>query len=135
MDMVRDNLGYVVMGLFLGWMLWRRLLAPKLSGVLSISASEYMKLRDQPLSVVDVRTMSEWAAGHAPEALHIPLSEIGGRQDEISQGKPVIVVCATGNRSAVAATTLARAGFKPVYNFSGGMSAWQGGGLPVSRSR
>lgn len=131
MDMIQQNFVYVVMGLFIAWMLWRRLIAPKLSGVASMSAGKYMQLRDQPHALVDVRTAGEWASGHAPNALHIPLAELSGRQREIPEAQPVVVVCASGNRSAVAATTLARRGFKPVYNFSGGMSAWQGAGLPV----
>ncbi len=131
MDAIQQNIGYVFMGLFVAWMLWQRMLAPKLSGVSSISASEYMRLRDQQPTLVDVRTLGEWTSGHAPDALHIPLHEIDARKHEVAGDKPVVVVCASGNRSAVAATTLARAGFKPVYNFSGGMSAWQGSGLPV----
>jgi rhodanese-related sulfurtransferase len=131
MDMIQQNFGYIVMGLFIAWMLWRRLIAPKLSGVASMSAGEYMQLRDQPHALVDVRSAGEWASGHAPNAVHIPLGELSGRQREIPATQPVVVVCASGNRSAVAATTLARQGFKPVYNFSGGMSAWQGAGLPV----
>ena len=131
MEMMQQNFGYIVMGLFIAWMLWRRLIAPKLSGVASMSAGEYMQLRDQPHALVDVRSAGEWASGHAPNALHIPLGELSGRTREISEAHPVVVVCASGNRSAVAATTLARQGYKPVYNFSGGMSAWQGAGLPV----
>ncbi len=133
MQMLQDNLGYVLLAGFAAWMLWRRLIAPGLSGVRSISAGEYMKLRDEPHVLIDVRSPAEWASGHAPKALHIPLGEVARRCGELPQGQPVICICASGNRSAVAATTLARKGHAPVYNFSGGMSAWQSAGLPVTR--
>ncbi|MDX8406921.1 MAG: rhodanese-like domain-containing protein [Mariprofundaceae bacterium] len=131
MDWMQQNPGYVLMALFVGWMLWRRMIAPKLSGVAGMSAGDYMQLRDRPHVLLDVRSAGEWAAGHAPDALHIPLGEVSSRKHEIPADRPVVVVCASGNRSAVAATSLARQGFKPVYNFSGGMGAWQSAGLPV----
>ncbi len=56
------------------------------------------------------------------------------RSDEIPLDQPVVVICASGNRSAMAATKLAKLGFTTVYNFSGGMSAWGGTQLPVKRS-
>ncbi len=131
MELIQQNMGYVLMGLFVAWMLWRRLIAPKLSGVKSLSAGEYMQMRDEAHTLVDVRSAGEWASGHAPHAVHIPLGELAGRQHELSRSGAVVVICASGNRSAVGATLLARAGFAPVYNFSGGMGAWQGAGLPV----
>lgn len=133
MQLLQDNLGYVLLAAFAGWMLWRRLIAPRLFGVKSLSAGEYMRLRDEPHVLVDVRTAGEWAAGHAPKAVHIPLSEVEQRLQEIPRNMPVICICASGNRSAVAATSLARKGIAPVYNFSGGMASWQSAGLPVSR--
>jgi len=119
------------MALLLGWVLWRRLIAPRLSGVKSISASEYLQMRDQAHTLVDVRQPGEWQAGHAKAAVHIPLGDISARMQEIAQDKPVVVICASGNRSAMAATKLAQSGFSNVYNFSGGMAAWKSTGLPV----
>jgi len=48
---------------------------------------------------------------------------------------PLVVICASGNRSAMAATKLAKAGFEPVYNFSGGMGSWKSAGLPVKSGK
>ncbi|MDT8376960.1 MAG: rhodanese-like domain-containing protein [Mariprofundaceae bacterium] len=131
MDFIQQNMVSVLMAVFVLWMLWRRLIAPKLSGVRSISAVEYMNFRNQPHTLVDVRTGAEWCSGHALQALHIPLGELGRRGDEIDRNRPVVVVCASGNRSAVAATSLARNGYASVYNFAGGMGSWKGAGLPV----
>jgi rhodanese-related sulfurtransferase len=53
----------------------------------------------------------------------------------ISKDLPLVVICASGNRSAMAATKLANAGFEPVYNFSGGMGSWQAAGLPMKSGK
>jgi len=131
MQFMQQNAVYIFIALLIGWMLWQRMIAPKLSGVKSISPSEYIKLRDQAHVLLDVRQPGEWQSGHAKVAVHIPLGEVTKRMHEIEQNKPVVVICASGNRSAMAATTLARAGFATVYNFSGGMGAWHSAGLPI----
>jgi len=132
LQFVQQHAFNIAAALLVGWMLWRRLIAPRLSGVKTISASEYLQqMRDQAHTLVDVRQPGEWQSGHAKAAVHIPLGEVAGRMHEIPQDKPVVVICASGNRSAMAATRLAKAGFSSVYNFSGGMGSWQSAGLPV----
>jgi rhodanese-related sulfurtransferase len=66
--------------------------------------------------VVDVRGPAEYAAGAAPGSRNIPLGELEGRVRELDASKPVIVCCASGTRSALAAGVLARHGFKEVVN-------------------
>jgi len=135
MQFMQQNAVCIFLALLIGWMLWQRMIAPKLSGVKSISALTYMQMRNEPHTLLDVRQPGEWASGHAKDATHMPLGEVAERMHELPKEKPVVVICASGNRSAMAATALAKAGFDTVYNFSGGMGAWQGGGLPVSSGR
>ncbi|MFI5345504.1 MAG: rhodanese-like domain-containing protein [Elusimicrobiota bacterium] len=66
--------------------------------------------------VVDVRGPVEFAASARPGSLNIPLGELERRISELDASKPVIVCCASGTRSAVAASLLARRGFKEVVN-------------------
>lgn len=122
---------YIFTALLIAWFIWQRLLGPKLSGVKSISVADYMQLRNRPHTLLDVRQPGEWQAMHAANAVHIPLGEVRERMREIPSEKPVVVICASGARSSMAATALARAGFSEVYNFSGGMGAWSGSGLPT----
>ena len=131
MDFLQENSINIFLGLLVGWMLWKRFIGPKLSGVKSMSASDYKQLVSQPHTLLDVRQQAEWVSGHAKSAVHMPLGELSTRMQEIAQEIPVVVICASGNRSAMAATKLAKSGFDTVYNFSGGMGAWQGAGLPV----
>jgi len=134
-EWMQANAVYLFMALLVGWMLWQRLLAPILSGVKRLDAAEYLKMRSLEHVLIDVRSPGEWASGHAPRALHIPLGEITNRVREIPENKPVVVLCASGNRSAMAATALAKKGFSPVFNFSGGMGAWRSAGLPVKSGK
>lgn len=131
MEFMQNNAVYIFIATLLLWMVWMRVLAPKFAGVKSISAAGYKAFRDQPHTLVDVRQPAEWQEGHAAQAIHIPLGEIARRMDEISQEKPVVLICASGARSSMAAVALSKQGFCEVYNFAGGMGAWRGAGLPV----
>jgi len=134
-EWMQANGVYLFIAMLVGWMLWQRLLAPMLSGVKRLNAVEYLKIRNTDHVLIDVRSASEWASGHPPKAIHIPLGDIANRMRDIPGNKPVVVVCASGNRSAIAATALAKKGFSPVFNFSGGMGAWRGAGLPIKSGR
>lgn len=78
--------------------------------------------------LVDVREDEEWRSGHAPDALHVPLSALG--EAALPTDRPVVAVCRSGNRSGVAAAQLAQVGVD-VANMAGGMQAWAAAGLPV----
>jgi rhodanese-related sulfurtransferase len=78
--------------------------------------------------LLDVREDDEWSAGHAPGAIHRPLGYLDASTYDAAI--PVVAVCRSGKRSAVAAGQLAAAGIT-VYNLAGGMQAWLGTGQPV----
>lgn len=82
-------------------------------------------------TLIDVRDDDEWAAGHAPQAVHVPLGDL---DPSAHTGKaPLIVVCRSGGRSGKAAAKLATAGL-PAHNLAGGMTAWRDAGHPVIRT-
>jgi rhodanese-related sulfurtransferase len=80
--------------------------------------------------LLDVREDDEWAAGHAPEAVHIPVGTLNERAAEIPQDREVYVICRSGARSAYAANALAGAGWKAV-NVADGMTGWAVAGRPM----
>ena len=75
--------------------------------------------RDGSVTLLDTRTPGEYARGHAPDFVNIPVDELRERIDELPQGKPVYVMCQSGLRSYVACRILTGYGYD-CYNFSGG---------------
>ena len=88
---------------------------------------------ERSAQLVDVREPNEWAEGHIPGAIHIPLREIRQRSGELMKETPVIVVCRSGQRSLSATDELLARGFADVASFAGGMLAWAKAGHPVER--
>ncbi|WP_236790212.1 rhodanese-like domain-containing protein [Amycolatopsis sp. GM8] len=82
------------------------------------------------ITLVDVREDDEWAAGHAPGAVHIPLGELPSRVDDLPEGQPLYIVCRSGGRSARATAWLNASGWEAV-NVGGGMKSWHAEGRPV----
>lgn len=83
--------------------------------------------------VIDVRSNSEWAAGHLPGVNNIPVGLLSERLNEIPRDRPVVVHCQSGARSAIAASILRTAGFTNIMNLTGGFADWQATGNPVER--
>jgi len=84
--------------------------------------------------LLDVRENSEWNTGHAPQAAHLPLARIAEASKKVRNGKQVVVVCRSGNRSRSATKALISMGYDAV-NLSGGMHSWaSAGGQVVDRS-
>jgi hydroxyacylglutathione hydrolase len=81
-------------------------------------------------TLLDVRALTEFQAGHIPGAEHRFLGKLPREIENINRSKPVVVQCQGGGRSAIATSLLQRAGFD-VTNMSGGLNAWKAAGLPV----
>ena len=80
--------------------------------------------------LLDVREDDEWAQGHAPQARHLPMSQLLGRLSELPREQPLDVVCHVGGRSAQVVAYLLQQGYD-ARNVAGGMDAWERSGLPV----
>lgn len=91
----------------------------------------HARIRAGAVTVVDVRGANEWAGGHLPGAMHIPLGYLADRCRRIPTTKPIVVQCELGGRSAVAASLLERLGVPGVINLTGGFSAWTAARLPL----
>ena len=99
-----------------------------------VSLLEATQMINQGKTVVlDVRSPEDFAAGHIRNALNIPLKDLPQRLGELekSRSKNIILVCQAGMNSARASAQLDKAGFKETYSLAGGLTAWQGQGLPV----
>jgi rhodanese-related sulfurtransferase len=82
---------------------------------------------------LDVRESTEFAEGHIPGALHVPLGELEARAGTIPRDRPIVAYCGHGERSATALSLLERLGFNSMANFNGGFEAWQDAAMEVER--
>lgn len=98
-----------------------------------IDVKQAQSMIRQGALLLDVREPGEYADAHAPDAMLIPLGQLGARLGEISvyKNKPITVMCHSGNRSAKAVRLLEKAGYSQVRNVSGGIVAWEKAGLEV----
>ncbi|MCU0512092.1 MAG: rhodanese-like domain-containing protein [Anaerolineae bacterium] len=83
--------------------------------------------------LVDVREADEYAAGHLPGAINLPLSTLETQYRQLGSTQPLVLVCARGGRSAMAAEFLAAQGYAGLYNLSDGTLGWMLRGLPLER--
>jgi len=86
------------------------------------SASEYQW--------IDVRSASEYATGHIPGAVNIPMDQIEARTDDLLPNRPIVLVCQAGKRARMVAGLIEPCR-KDVTILEGGTTAWQVAGLPV----
>ncbi len=94
-------------------------------------AAERMKAPDRPF-VMDVRSPGERAAKRIEGSESIPCQELNERLEQIPRNRPILVYCAGGYRSSLAASILQRAGITQVSEIAGGLAAWEAARLPVA---
>ena len=101
---------------------------------LTAAEAEALLETSDPLRL-DVRTPKEYAAGHLEGALLIPVQVLQTRIHELDpyRGQEVLIYCATGNRSTVAAKILIDSGFSRIYNLRHGITDWIQRGYPITR--
>ncbi|MEI7780561.1 MAG: MBL fold metallo-hydrolase [Planctomycetota bacterium] len=86
-------------------------------------------------TVVDVRSEAEYAGGHVAGSINIPLPHLHVRLGELPSGRPVVVHCEGGYRSAIAASVLQKLGRKDVHDLVGGFKGWLAAKLPAASGR
>ena len=109
--------------------------------ITAADAADAVKKNPKTL-ILDVREPGEWAEGHIPGALHVPRGMLEAKADlEYANREPrlqdrsvsIIVHCASGARSAMAADVLQEMGFSDVKSMAGGIVAWKEKGLPIEK--
>ncbi|MBD3728959.1 MAG: rhodanese-like domain-containing protein [Sphingomonadales bacterium] len=90
------------------------------------------KLKAGEVELVDVRTPEEFAAGHIPGAVNMPLESFDPAALPHVEGKQTVLYCHSGRRSGLAAEAVAATGADAVH-LQGGISAWESAGEPVAK--
>ena len=86
-----------------------------------------------PPLLVDVRTPHENETRRIEGSVSLPLSHLAERAKQLPQDRSLIVHCAGGYRSSIAASLLQRLGFRQVSELAGGLAAWEAAGLPLAQ--
>jgi hydroxyacylglutathione hydrolase len=90
---------------------------------------------DGALQILDVREQDEWDRAHIPGSMHVPYHDIHSMPEDLDPARPVAIICASGQRSAVAASLVARLGAEHVVHVvDGGVGTWERAGHPVERA-
>jgi hydroxyacylglutathione hydrolase len=88
------------------------------------------------VQILDAREQDEWDRQHIPGSVHVPYHDIHSLPDAVDPKRPVAAICASGQRSAVAASLLARHGAEEVLHVvGGGVGTWARAGHPVENGR
>jgi Rhodanese-related sulfurtransferase len=99
-----------------------------------VSPAEVKKMVEGKEEVVllDVREPNEWNLGRIPGAVHLPRGNLESKlEGMIDRGRKIVVYCARGNRSALAALTMKQMGYEDVASMSGGFQTWPDVNGPV----
>jgi rhodanese-related sulfurtransferase len=136
MQFVQTNIWLILIAVVSGAMLLWPMIRQTFQGggeVGTLEATQLINRRDAV--VLDVREAAEYAAGHLPNAKHIPLGQLASRLKELEKFKerPIVITCASGTRSGSALSLLKKNGFKEVVNLKGGIAAWQQASLPLEK--
>ena len=98
-----------------------------------ITVAELLRRRER-VQVLDVRERSEWDAGHIAGSVHVPYHDLHELPGDLDPARPVAAICASGQRSAVAAGLLRRLGAREVVHVAGGgVGTWRELGGPLER--
>jgi hydroxyacylglutathione hydrolase len=82
-----------------------------------------------------VREQSEWDSGHIPGSVHVPYHDIHAMPQDLDPERPIAAICASGQRSAVAASLIQRfGGERPIHVVDGGVGTWERAGLPTEHA-
>ena len=105
------------------------------SGYRNIRSSDVKSLlaKNKNAFLLDVRTPDEYRQAHLRGAVLIPVNEVERRLAEVPRNRVVVVYCAVGSRSGMAAALLAGKGYGEVYNVSDGIVGWYRNGFPIER--
>lgn len=100
--------------------------SPANGGFKNISPADIEALMKKGMRLIDVREPEEYQGGHISGAELVPLNTVPNVAGSWDKQKPLMVICLTGGRSAMAANYLVKQGFSQVYNVNGGMMAYRG---------
>lgn len=128
---------YLLVGTFLGLLVALILLESRRSGKLVSSLELTRLVNNEGAVVVDVRENKEFREGHITDSRNLPFPKLAEQAGQLAsyKEKPVIVVCKMGQHAGAAVRILNQQGFTDVRRLRGGITTWQGDGLPLIKHK
>jgi rhodanese-related sulfurtransferase len=108
--------------------------APEYKNIMSVDAKKMMEQKKN-MYLLDVRTPQEYAQSRMKGSVLIPINELERRVQEVPKNRPILVLCAVGSRSNLAAGFLIKKGYSDVYNLTDGLSGWYQHGFALDMQR
>jgi len=131
-DFVINHWLLVTAFIVLAWLVMSESINRKISGITPIGTAQAIQLVNQKKGLfLDIRTATEFAKEHIAESVSLPLSELAEDKSLKNPEQPIILICASGQRSRAAAKQLHGKGFSDVYVLSGGLNTWKDAKLPL----
>ncbi len=131
-----NNFGMVMVTILSGLMLLWSFFGNRIRGIMDVDTLKAIELiNHRNALVLDVREESEFKSGHLINAKWVPLGKLAQRIGELERyrDQPIVVVCRSGNRSAMACSLLSKNGFTQAHNLVGGVTGWQKSNLPLEK--
>lgn len=136
LQFLQNNIWTILIAITSGGMLFWSFFGNRLRGIQEVDHIAAMQLMNHKNALVlDVREQSEYDTGHILSSKHIPLGKLYERLGELEKyrERPIVVVCRSGQRSALACALLGKKGFAQALNLNGGVMAWQKASLPLEK--
>lgn len=108
----------------------------RVRGVAQLQPQELtLLINREQANIIDVRDSNAFLKGHIIGSINIPHTQLESSQDKLEpyKDKTLVIVCAAGQTAPIEGAKLKQKGFADVYFLSGGISAWQNAGLPLTR--
>lgn len=105
--------------------------------ITNMNSSDFSnKIKESGVVILDVRTPSEFSAGHIQGAINIDVdgSSFSSEIAKLDKSKTYAVYCHSGRRSGIATSTMARTGFEHIFNLQNGLADWMSHGMMVVTS-
>jgi len=126
---------FALLFIVIGFLVWD-IFGAQILGIPSIIPYEAISLMNHNDAVIlDIREENELASGRILNSVHVPLSALANRLNQLERykNKPIIVSCAHGNRSVRSCMILKKNGFEKIHNLKGGIAAWEEANLPLTK--
>lgn len=136
MQYLESNYMMVIVFVGSGLMLLWSYFGSVIRGIKEVGTVEALQLiNHKDAVIVDVREQKEYDTGHLLNSKLIPLGTLKGRIGELEKYRdhPIVMICASGQRSKIASAQLKNRGFTQAYSLAGGVVAWRKAELPVEK--